>query len=219
MADRLAKLLKTIGTLDGVVLMTGGLALDEGLVAAMQEAMAKEKVTFPVRSHPEFDLCRRHRRGALGRVPPREAGASRRARRRHSEAGRLGDFSEPSDLGRTRLEPYPITGNARPVTSAQEWADAHIFAPPPIAMSPSPACGEEGAHPEGMGRVRVSPHWLSRTNENVCHLEDTTDTSAILTAAKTAGTEARYVGARFPVTHASRSSRLSRRRDQFCRVA
>lgn len=37
MADRLAKLLKTIGGLDGVVLMTGGLALDDGLVAAMQE--------------------------------------------------------------------------------------------------------------------------------------------------------------------------------------
>lgn len=53
MADRLVKLLKTIGTIDGVVLMTGGLALDEGLVAAMQEAMVKEKVNFPVRSHPD----------------------------------------------------------------------------------------------------------------------------------------------------------------------
>ncbi|MGA2087762.1 MAG: benzoyl-CoA reductase subunit D [Stellaceae bacterium] len=53
MADRLAKLLKTIGTLDGTVLMTGGLALDEGLVVSMQEAMEKEKVTFPVRNHPD----------------------------------------------------------------------------------------------------------------------------------------------------------------------
>ena len=53
MADRLAKLLKTIGTIDGVVLMTGGLALDEGLVLAMQEAMRKEKVAFPVRNHPD----------------------------------------------------------------------------------------------------------------------------------------------------------------------
>ena len=33
MADRLAKLLKTVGSIDGTVLMTGGLALDEGLVA------------------------------------------------------------------------------------------------------------------------------------------------------------------------------------------
>ena len=53
MADRLAKLLKTVGTLDGTVLMTGGLALDEGLVVCMQEAMEKEKVTFPVRTHPD----------------------------------------------------------------------------------------------------------------------------------------------------------------------
>jgi benzoyl-CoA reductase subunit D len=53
MADRLAKLLKTIGGLDGVVLMTGGLALDDGLVAAMQEATAKEKVSVPVHSHPD----------------------------------------------------------------------------------------------------------------------------------------------------------------------
>jgi benzoyl-CoA reductase subunit D len=53
MADRLARLLKSIGTVDGVVLMTGGLALDEGLVAAMQEAMTKEKVAYPVRQHPD----------------------------------------------------------------------------------------------------------------------------------------------------------------------
>ncbi len=53
MADRLAKLVKTIGAIDGVVLMTGGLALDDGLVAAMQEAMAKEKVPYTVRCHPD----------------------------------------------------------------------------------------------------------------------------------------------------------------------
>lgn len=53
MADRLAKLLKTIGGIDGTVLMTGGLALDEGLVAAMEEAMVKEKVTVPIQNHPD----------------------------------------------------------------------------------------------------------------------------------------------------------------------
>ncbi len=53
MADRLAKLVKTIGTVDGVVLMTGGLAHDEGLVAAMQDAMRQEKVQWPVRNHPD----------------------------------------------------------------------------------------------------------------------------------------------------------------------
>lgn len=53
MADRLAKLLKTIGGLDGVIQMTGGLALDAGLVEAMKEAMVREKVTVPIESHPD----------------------------------------------------------------------------------------------------------------------------------------------------------------------
>ena len=53
MADRLTKLLKTVGNVEGKVMMTGGLALDEGLVAAMQEAMAQEKVKLPVRNHPD----------------------------------------------------------------------------------------------------------------------------------------------------------------------
>jgi benzoyl-CoA reductase subunit D len=53
MADRLAKLLKTIGGLDGVIQMTGGLALDAGLVAAMKESMAREKVNVPIETHPD----------------------------------------------------------------------------------------------------------------------------------------------------------------------
>ena len=53
MADRLAKLLKTTGSIDGAVLMTGGLALDEGLIECMRECMAKEKVNVPVRSDPD----------------------------------------------------------------------------------------------------------------------------------------------------------------------
>jgi benzoyl-CoA reductase subunit D len=53
MADRLAKLLKTIGGLDGVIQMTGGLALDDGLVEAMKESMAREKVKVPIHSHPD----------------------------------------------------------------------------------------------------------------------------------------------------------------------
>jgi len=53
MADRLAKLLKTIGGLDGVIQMTGGLALDDGLVEAMKESMAREKVKAPIQSHPD----------------------------------------------------------------------------------------------------------------------------------------------------------------------
>lgn len=54
MAGRLAKLLKTIGKLDGgVVQMTGGLALDDGLVSAMKDALVKEKVPVPVETHAD----------------------------------------------------------------------------------------------------------------------------------------------------------------------
>jgi bcr-type benzoyl-CoA reductase subunit D len=80
MADRLAKLLKTMGSIDGVVLMTGGLALDEGLVAALQEAMAKEKVTFPVRSHPQSIYA-----GAIG--------AALWGAFRHEKLKRLGELA------------------------------------------------------------------------------------------------------------------------------
>ncbi len=54
MAGRLSKLLKSIGALNGVVMMTGGLALDPGLVAALEEDIAtiKDMKTI-VRSHPD----------------------------------------------------------------------------------------------------------------------------------------------------------------------
>jgi len=53
MAVRLAKLLKSIGATDGVVQMTGGLALDTGLVAALNEALVKENVALVAESHPD----------------------------------------------------------------------------------------------------------------------------------------------------------------------
>jgi benzoyl-CoA reductase subunit D len=54
MAARLSKLLKSIGAVDGVVIMTGGLALDKGLVAALEEDIANIKdMKTVVRSHPE----------------------------------------------------------------------------------------------------------------------------------------------------------------------
>ena len=61
MADRLAKLLKSIGGLEGVIQMTGGLALDTGLVEAMKEAMVREKVAAPIETHADAIFA-----GAIG---------------------------------------------------------------------------------------------------------------------------------------------------------
>ena len=54
MAGRLSKLLKAVGVTQGVVMITGGLALDKGLVAALEEDIGKMKdMKTIVRSHPD----------------------------------------------------------------------------------------------------------------------------------------------------------------------
>lgn len=54
MASRLVRLLKSIGVTDNVVMVTGGLAIDKGLVAALDEELAKMKgVEAEVTSHPD----------------------------------------------------------------------------------------------------------------------------------------------------------------------
>ena len=53
MADRLAKLLKSIKVGDGLVMTTGGLALDTGLNAALNESMEKLKLKSTVESSPD----------------------------------------------------------------------------------------------------------------------------------------------------------------------
>jgi benzoyl-CoA reductase subunit D len=54
MASRLAKLLKVSGIIRGTVLLTGGLALDTGLLAALQESLVAEKVTqLQAVNHPD----------------------------------------------------------------------------------------------------------------------------------------------------------------------
>ena len=81
MAGRLSKLLKAVGVVRGVVMMTGGLALDKGLVAALEEDIAKMKdMKISVRSHSDsiyagaigaalWGAYRFEKLAALGKLP------------------------------------------------------------------------------------------------------------------------------------------------------
>jgi len=54
MASRLVKLLKVTGITKGTVLLTGGLALDQGLLAALQEELVTEKIAgITAVNHPD----------------------------------------------------------------------------------------------------------------------------------------------------------------------
>jgi len=53
MAGRLIKLLKSIKAREGTVLVTGGLAMDEGLIAAMKEQVVEQKLKVKVLNHTE----------------------------------------------------------------------------------------------------------------------------------------------------------------------
>jgi benzoyl-CoA reductase subunit D len=53
MASRLVKLLKVTGIMSGTALMTGGLALDSGLLKALQEELANEKIPINAVNHPD----------------------------------------------------------------------------------------------------------------------------------------------------------------------
>jgi benzoyl-CoA reductase subunit D len=62
MASRLVKLLKVTGIMKGTVLLTGGLALDIGLLLAVQEELVNEKIeNLVVVNHPD-SICA----GAIG---------------------------------------------------------------------------------------------------------------------------------------------------------
>jgi benzoyl-CoA reductase subunit D len=80
MADRLIKLLKSIDVKQGVVMMTGGLALDNGLFQALQDGMEQQKMGTRVASHPDslfagaigaalWGAFRHRKLTALGRLP------------------------------------------------------------------------------------------------------------------------------------------------------
>jgi benzoyl-CoA reductase subunit D len=53
MASRIVKLLKVTGIKDGTALLTGGLALDSGLLAAIREEMVNEKVAVDAIAHDD----------------------------------------------------------------------------------------------------------------------------------------------------------------------
>jgi benzoyl-CoA reductase subunit D len=62
MASRLVKLLKVTGIMKDTVLLTGGLALDVGLLRAVQEELVNEKITgLTIVNHPD-SICA----GAIG---------------------------------------------------------------------------------------------------------------------------------------------------------
>ena len=53
MAGRLAKLLRVIKVREGSALATVALALDDGLMAALNESLVKQKINIEARSHPD----------------------------------------------------------------------------------------------------------------------------------------------------------------------
>ena len=53
MAQRLLALVRGIGALEGTVLVTGGLGLDNGLVTAIQEAGMEARLPVQVKAHPD----------------------------------------------------------------------------------------------------------------------------------------------------------------------
>ncbi len=61
MAGRLASLVKGVSAVEGTVLLTGGLALDGGLLGALREALGEERSGLRVSSHPDSIFA-----GAIG---------------------------------------------------------------------------------------------------------------------------------------------------------
>lgn len=53
MADRFVKMLKSLKVREGVMFATGGLALDDGLIAAFKECAEKQKMELDVRSNED----------------------------------------------------------------------------------------------------------------------------------------------------------------------
>jgi benzoyl-CoA reductase subunit D len=83
MANRLVKLLRATKIADTEVLMTGGLALDSGLLAAVQEIVAEQELAARVTSHADSIYA-----GAIG--------AALWGAFRHEKLARLGQLAMAS---------------------------------------------------------------------------------------------------------------------------
>ncbi|MFQ5974452.1 MAG: benzoyl-CoA reductase subunit D [Alphaproteobacteria bacterium] len=83
MAGRLVKLLRALKLMQGSVLLTGGLALDVGLRAALNEAIEEQNINVTVVSHPESIYA-----GAIG--------AAIWGAFRHEKLARLGQLAMAS---------------------------------------------------------------------------------------------------------------------------
>lgn len=118
MAERLVKLLKSIKAREGSVLLTGGLATDEGLLEAMKEQVVEQKLNVEVLNHPDSIYA-----GAIGAAL---WGAFRHERLLNAEHGapasNLEAYDEQKpvlavDLGQEEVE-CPMTSVAPPSSSA-----------------------------------------------------------------------------------------------------
>ncbi len=83
MASRLVKLLRATKVKEGNVMVTGGLALDTGLIAAVREELAEQKVNLTVESHEDSMYA-----GAMG--------AAIWGAFRHEKLARLGHLAAAS---------------------------------------------------------------------------------------------------------------------------
>ncbi len=61
MAGRLAKLLRVVKADDGIVFLSGGLALDQGLLGALNDSLASMKLKIDAKNHPDSAYA-----GAIG---------------------------------------------------------------------------------------------------------------------------------------------------------
>jgi len=118
MAGRLLRLLKSIKAREGSVLLTGGLAVDEGLIEAMKEQVIEQKLKVQVLSHPDSIYA-----GAIGAAL---WGAFRHDKLLQAEHGiaspDLGAYDEGKpvlavDMGQEEVS-CPVTSVIEPTSSA-----------------------------------------------------------------------------------------------------